>query len=245
MDDLQLTLVTLSIAVVAFLYSSVGHAGASGYIAVLTLAGFAAAEIKPTALILNIMVASIGAFQFWRAGHFSWSLFWPFALLAVPAAFLGGYLHLPAAIFNPLVGVVLLFSAWRLFQRRREPDVVTPPSLPIALGAGAGIGFLSGLTGTGGGIFLTPLLLLCRWSAVRTAAAVSALFILFNSTAGLVCYLSSGRPVPSFAWVIALAAITGGTLGSNFGCTRFPVRTISLLLSAVLLIAGAKLILTR
>ncbi|MDP4584586.1 MAG: sulfite exporter TauE/SafE family protein [Verrucomicrobiales bacterium] len=245
MDDLQLTLVTLSIAVVAFLYSSVGHAGASGYIAVLTLAGFAAAEIKPTALILNIMVASIGAFQFWRAGHFSWSLFWPFALLAVPAAFLGGYLHLPAAIFNPLVGVVLLFSAWRLFQRRREPDVVTPPSLPIALGAGAGIGFLSGLTGTGGGIFLTPLLLLCRWSAVRTAAAVSALFILFNSTAGLVGYLSSGRPVPSFAWVIALAAITGGTLGSHFGCTRFPVRTISLLLSAVLLIAGAKLILTR
>ena len=245
MDDLQLTLVTLSIAVVAFLYSSVGHAGASGYIAVLTLAGFAAAEIKPTALILNIMVASIGAFQFWRAGHFSWSLFWPFALLAVPAAFLGGYLHLPAAIFNPLVGVVLLFSAWRLFQRRREPDVVTPPSLPIALGAGAGIGFLSGLTGTGGGIFLTPLLLLCHWSAVRTAAAVSALFILFNSTAGLVGYLSSGRPVPSFAWVIALAAITGGTLGSHFGCTRFPVRTISLLLSAVLLIAGAKLILTR
>ena len=245
MDDLQLTLVTLSIAVVAFLYSSVGHAGASGYIAVLTLAGFAAAEIKPTALILNIMVASIGAFQFWRAGHFSWSLFWPFALLAVPAAFLGCYLHLPAAIFNPLVGVVLLFSAWRLFQRRREPDVVTPPSLPIALGAGAGIGFLSGLTGTGGGIFLTPLLLLCRWSAVRTAAAVSALFILFNSTAGLVGYLSSGRPVPSFAWVIALAAITGGTLGSHFGCTRFPVRTISLLLSAVLLIAGAKLILTR
>jgi uncharacterized membrane protein YfcA len=108
MDDLQLTLVTLSISVVAFLYSSVGHAGASGYIAVLTLAGFAAAEIKPTALILNIMVASIGAFQFWRAGHFSWSLFWPFALLAVPAAFLGGYLHLPAAIFNPLVGAVIM-----------------------------------------------------------------------------------------------------------------------------------------
>lgn len=245
MDDLQLTLVTLSIAVVAFLYSSVGHAGASGYIAVLTLAGFAATEIKPTALILNIMVASIGAFQFWRAGHFSWRLFWPFALLAVPAAFLGGYLHLPAALFNPLVGSVLLFSAWRLFQRRREPDVVTPPALPIALGTGAGIGFLSGLTGTGGGIFLTPLLLLCRWSTVRTAAAVSALFILFNSTAGLVGYLSSGRPVPSFAWVIALAAITGGTLGSHLGSTRFPVRTISLLLSAVLVIAGGKLILTR
>src|SRR5436190_20018748 len=108
MDYTQLSLLAAAIAAVAFLYSSVGHAGASGYIAVMTLCGFAATFIKPTALVLNILVAMIGTFQFWRAGHFSWSVFWPFALLSVPAAFLGGYLHLPSSVFKPLVGVVLL-----------------------------------------------------------------------------------------------------------------------------------------
>lgn len=245
MDYFQISLVALAIAVVAFLYSSVGHAGASGYIATMTLFGFAAAFIKPTALVLNILVASIGSFQFWRAGHFSWSLFWPFALLSVPAAFVGGYLHLPPSIFKPLVGVVLLFSAVRLFFRRSDPPVVSPPALPTALGVGAGIGLLSGLTGTGGGIFLTPLVLFRRWAHTRTAAAISALFILVNSIAGLVGYFSSGRPIPSFAWILAVAAVAGGTVGSYLGSSRFPVRTITLLLATVLLIAGTKLIFTR
>lgn len=245
MDHTQLSLIAGAIGLVAFLYSSVGHAGASGYIAVLTLCGFAAAQIKPTALVLNILVATIGTFQFWRAGHFSWRLFWPFALLSVPAAFLGGYLHLPASVFKPLVGVVLLFSAVRLFFRRGDPPTVAMPPRPMALGVGAGIGLLSGLTGTGGGIFLTPLLLFCRWAQTRTAAAVSALFILVNSSAGLIGYFSSGQPVPSFAWGLALAAVFGGAIGSQLGSRRFPVRTVSLLLSAVLIIAGAKLIFTK
>jgi uncharacterized protein len=245
MDYTNLFLVSLAIALVAFLYSSVGHAGASGYIATMTLAGFAATLIKPTALVLNIMVACIGTFQFWRAGHFSWSLFWPFALLSVPAAFVGGYLHLPAAIFNPLLGAVLLFSAVRLLSRRSDPPEVTVPALPTALSVGAGIGLLSGLTGTGGGIFLTPLLLFRRWAHTRPAAAISALFILLNSIAGLVGYFSSGQPIPSFAWTLAVAAVAGGTLGSHLGSQRFPVRTVSLLLAAVLVIAGSKLILTR
>ena len=245
MDHTQLTLVSVAIGLVAFLYSSVGHAGASGYIATMTLCGFAAALIKPTALVLNILVATIGTFQFWRAGHFSWSLFWPFALLSAPAAFVGGYLHLPASVFRPLVGLVLLVSAFRLFFHQSDPAEVSPPTLPTAMGVGAGIGLLSGLTGTGGGIFLTPLLLFRRWAHTRPAAAVSALFILVNSIAGLVGYFSSGRPIPSFAWVLAVAAVTGGTLGSHLGSQRFPVRTISLLLSAVLIIAGTKLIFTK
>ncbi len=245
MDNTQLALIAAAIGLVAFLYSSVGHAGASGYIATLTLCGFAPAMIKPTALVLNILVASIGTFQFWRAGHFSWQLFWPFAALAVPAAFLGGYLHLPVAIFKPLVGVVLLFSAVRLCFRRGDPAEVSPPALPTAMGIGAGIGFLSGLTGTGGGIFLTPLLLFCRWARTRPAAAVSALFILVNSVAGLAGHCSSGQPVPSFAWTLAVAAVMGGTLGSHLGSRRFPVRTVCLLLAAVLLIAGSKLIFTK
>ena len=175
MDATQLAVVSLAIAVVAFLYSSVGHAGASGYIATLTLFGFATGSIKPTALILNILVACIGSFQFWRAGHFSWRFFWPFALLSVPAAFIGGYIHLPARIFKTLVGVVLLFSAVRLFFRKGDPPEVSPPGRPTAMAVGAGIGLLSGLTGTGGGIFLTPLVLFCHWAKTRTAAAVSAL----------------------------------------------------------------------
>ena len=245
MDIPQLTIVSIAIGLVALLYSSVGHAGASGYIATMTLCGFATAFIKPTALILNILVACIGAFQFWRAGHFSWNLFWPFAVLSVPAAFVGGYLHLPAPIFKTLVGVVLLFSAFRLLFRRGDPEKISPPARPTAMAVGAGIGLLSGLTGTGGGIFLTPLLLFRRWARTRSAAAVSALFILVNSIAGLFGYFTSGQPIPSFAWVLAVAAVIGGTVGSYLGSQRYPVRVISLLLAAVLIIAGSKLIFTR
>ena len=245
MDPTQFSLVFAAIGLVAFLYSSVGHAGASGYLAVLALCGFEPSLIKPTALVLNILVASVGAFQFWKAGHFSWPLFWPFALLSVPAAFVGGHLQLSPTLFKPLLGIVLLFSAGRLFFRRGDPVEVTPPHRVTALAAGAAIGLVSGLTGTGGGIFLTPLLLFRHWARTRTAAAVSALFILLNSTAGLLGSLSSGQAIPSFAWALAGAAVAGGVVGSHLGSQRFPVRTISLLLSAVLIIAGAKLILSR
>ncbi len=243
--DSQLIYICIAISVVAFLYSSVGHAGASGYIAVMTLFGFAAEQIKPTALILNIFVATIAAFQFWRAGYFSWKLFWPFAVLSVPAAYLGGYWHLPTAALKTLLGVVLLFSAIRLFARQGDPAIAIPPNKPVAFATGAGIGFLSGLTGTGGGIFLTPLLLFCKWAHTRQAAAVSALFILVNSSAGLVGHFSSGRPIPEFAWKLSIAAIIGGTIGSHLGSRKFPIRGIYLMLATVLVIAGTKLIFTK
>lgn len=245
MDTAHLVLLFLAVGVIAFLYSSVGHAGASGYIAVMTLWGLAADVIRPTALVLNILVASIGAFQFWRAGHFSWKLFWPFALLSIPAAYFGGYLQPSAAILRTLIGVVLLFSAARLVFRRSDPPQTIPPTRPMAIGVGAGLGFLSGLTGTGGGIFLTPLLLFCRWAHIRQAAAVSALFILLNSIAGLAGYFTAKHSVPSLGFVLAAAAIAGGTLGSHLGSRRFPSRTISILLAVVLAIAGTKLLLTR
>src|ERR1041384_1320028 len=151
LDDSHLVLLFLAVAVIAFLYSSVGHAGASGYIAVMTLFGLATPVIRPTALVLNILVATIGSLQFWRAGHFCWKLFWPFALLAVPAAYFGGYLQLPARILKIIIGLVLLFSAARLFFRRGDPIETAPPRLPASLAVGSAIGFLSGLTGTGGG----------------------------------------------------------------------------------------------
>ncbi len=245
MDHAHLVVLFLAVGVIAFLYSSVGHAGASGYIAVMALMGLAPTIIRPTALTLNILVAIIAAFQFWRAGHFVWNLFWPFALLSIPAAYLGGYLQLPAWILKMTIGIVLLFSAARLFFRRGDPPEVTPPSRPTAIGLGAFIGFLSGLTGTGGGIFLTPLLLFCRWARTKQASAVSALFILVNSIAGLIGFLSAKQSIPSIALPLAGAAVLGGGVGSYFGSRRFPVRTISILLATVLVIAGAKLILTR
>src|SRR6266404_4311251 len=150
MDNTQLILLCFAIAVIAFLYSSVGHAGASGYIATMTLFGLAATVIRPTALVLNILVATIGSFQFWRAGHFSWKLFWPFALLSVPAAYFGGYLQPSAGVLRILLGLVLLFSAARSIFRRGDPEETVPPSKPSAVGVGVGLGFLTGLTGTGG-----------------------------------------------------------------------------------------------
>lgn len=236
-------LLVAAVLAVAFLYSSVGHAGASGYIAVMALAGLAPAVIKPTALILNILVAAIGSFQFRRAGHFRWSLFWPFALLAAPAAFVGGYLPISPGVFRPLVGGVLLLSAARFFWKPGDPAVVRPPNLPLSLGAGAGLGFLSGLTGTGGGIFLTPLMLLCKWAKTKNVAATSSLFILVNSATGLAGFIGGGRAVPSVAWTLAGAAIVGGLFGSWFGSRRFVPRTIQILLAVVLVIAGLKLVL--
>jgi uncharacterized membrane protein YfcA len=245
MDSTQFIFLFLAIGVIAFLYSSVGHAGASGYIATMTLFGIEATTVRPTALVLNILVAIIGSFQFWRAGHFSWKLFWPFALLSVPMAYVGGYLQPSASVLRILIGVVLLFSAARLIFRRSDPPETTAPSRPTAIGVGAGLGFLSGLTGTGGGIFLTPLLLFCRWAYIRQAAAVSALFILVNSVAGLVGYFSAKHSIPTLGLLLAAAAIIGGTIGSRLGSRHFPTRTISILLATVLTIAGVKLILTR
>jgi len=233
----------LAIAAVAFLYSSVGHAGASGYIAVLTLFGHSFEVIRPTALVLNILVAIIGSWQFIRAGHFSWSLTWPFAVLAIPASFVAGGVQLPRQIIGAVIAVVLLFSAVRLFVRAGDPEQVTPPKLPLALALGGLIGFLAGLTGTGGGVFLTPLLLFCGWAKTRTAAATSVVFILINSISGLVGLLVKGGTIPSLAWTLAPIVVVLGTLGSYLGSRKLPVRVIQLLLAAVLISAGVKLLL--
>ena len=240
----QLLILAIGVLVVAFLYSSVGHAGASGYIAVMSLLSLAPEAIKPTALTLNILVASIGTWQFWRAGHFSWRLFWPFALLAVPMAFAGGYLNLPTQVFKILVGIVLLYSAVRFLMPapvEREPK---EPPRAVALASGGFIGLFAGLTGTGGGIFLTPLLLLAGWARVKNAAAVSALFILCNSIAGLAGNIGSTKEFPTFVLVLVAAAAVGGSVGSYLGSRRFDPVVIKRLLAVVLVIAGSKLILT-
>jgi uncharacterized protein len=233
--------VTIGVFVIAFLYSSVGHAGASGYIAVLSLCGLAPEVIKPTVLVLNIVVACIGSWQFWRSGHLSWRLFGMFAVLSIPLSFLGGYLKLPTTVFKVILGVTLLLSALRFLVKPLADGDVQMPKLPVALSLGGAIGFFAGLTGTGGGIFLTPLMYLFRWAKAKQASAVSVLFILVNSIAGLLGNLSSTQKIPGFAGVLMVAVVLGGSLGSYLGSRQFSPIVIQRLLSAVLVIAGLKL----
>ena len=238
----QLLLLVAGVLVVAFLYSSVGHAGASGYIAVMTLLALTPGFIKPTALALNILVATIASWQFWRAGHFRWGLFWPFALASIPLATLGGYLTLPTRAFMIMVGIVLLLSAVRFLVDTREPADPRPPSRGLALGVGGVLGLMAGLTGTGGGVFLTPVLIFMKWAPTKTASAVSAMFILVNSIAGLGGHLAKSGQWPTFALPLTAAAVIGGMAGSYLGSRRFSPVAIKRLLAAVLIIAGLKLI---
>jgi hypothetical protein len=239
-----LVLICAGIVIIAFLYSSVGHAGASGYIAVMSLFGLAPAIIKPSALSLNILVASLTAWQFHRAGHFRWQMFWPFAALSFPMAFFGGYINLPTRTFKILIGLILLFSAVRFFIQSKPDEEVREPSRPVAVVSGGGLALLAGLTGTGGGIFLTPLMIVMRWATTKTAAAVSAFFILMNSISGLLGNIASTRQLPVFALPMAAAALTGGAAGSYLGSRRFSPVFIKRLLAVVLTIAGFKLIFT-
>jgi uncharacterized membrane protein YfcA len=240
----ELVLACAAILLVALLYSSAGQAGASGYIAVMALFGFAEGVIKPTALALNIVVAVIASAEFGSAGHFSWRLFWPFAAGSVPLAFVGGYLDLPMRWFRVLVGLVLLYSATRFLIRPAGGADVKPPDKGVALTVGGGIGLLSGLTGTGGGIFLAPLLVLLRWARTKTAAATSAVFILANSIAGLAGNMSATRSFPRVAIPFAVCAVAGGTVGSYLGSRKLDVTLINRVLAVVLAIAGFKLIFT-
>jgi uncharacterized protein len=240
--DVHIALWIASTGLVALLYASVGHAGASGYIAVMSLLAMAPQTIKPTALALNILVSSMAAWQFSRAGYFSWRLLWPFAVPAVPMAYFGGWWQLSAPVFSGLVGATLLFCAWRFVSVAQEPHSVLAPSLVWALVCGAVMGLLAGLTGTGGGIFFTPLLLLMRWARAKTAAAVSAVFILLNSVAGLLGAVTSAHDLPpQMPWLL-LAAGLGGGLGAYFGSQTLSNNTLKRLLALVLLIAGLKLL---
>lgn len=240
----ELLILLLGVFVVAALYSSVGHAGASGYIAVMSLMSLSPMMIKPTALSLNILVASITTWQFYRAGHFSWKLFWPFAILAVPLAFVGGHMALPVHVFKILLGIVLIFSATRLLVSAKQAIAVKDAPRLQAILAGGGIGLLSGLTGTGGGIFLTPLLIFMGWAEAKRAAAVSALFVLMNSISGLAGNIAATKSLPPYIISMLIAVALGGTLGAYMGSQRIESAAIKKLLAVVLLIAGLKLIFT-
>jgi len=214
----------------------------------MALFGLAPAVMKPTALTLNIIVATVGTIRFLRAGFFSWRTFWPFAVASIPAAFVGGYLKLPQAAYEAIVGIVLLYSAVRIFFGAKNADdqPTQKPRIGIALVLGAGIGFLSGLTGVGGGIFLSPLLLLMHWAKTKETSAVSVTFILVNSVAGLlghglVAHMAAVSQLPRVALVWGPAALAGGFIGSELGTRTLPIVGIRRLLAVVLVVAGLKL----
>lgn len=239
---------TLIIAILFFvgaaLYASVGHGGASSYLAVMGLFSLAPDVMKPTALALNILVASVATIKFYRAGLFSWRLFWPFAVASIPAAFVGGAVMLPARSYKIVVGVVLLYAAVWMFRSALRPiskETHSPP-LWAAVLAGLAIGFLSGLTGVGGGIFLSPLLLSMGWAETRATSGVAAPFILVNSIAGLLGHIASVSQLPPNVPVWGAAALIGGWIGASYGSKRAPVPVLRQLLSLVLVVAGVKLI---
>lgn len=232
---------------IAMLYSSVGHAGASGYLAAMALAGIAAEVMKPAALCMNILVATITLIRFYRAGAFSWPKLWPFVVGSIPAAYVGGAMVLPGGAYRPIVGIVLLWAAVRLFMVGMKESDRPPrsPNLLVALLIGIAIGLLSGLTGTGGGIFLSPVLILMHWAATRETAGISAAFILCNSISGLTGNLVSVGHLPTYIFLWMAVAGIGGLIGAGLGSKRFDPVLLRRLLAVVLVVAGCKLIFSK
>lgn len=246
MDGAAIIWMALLMAAAAALYSSVGHGGASAYLAIMALFAVAPETMRPTALALNIIASSLAAARFAYEGQINWRLLATFAVTAVPAAFIGGMIDLSPQIYRPLVGILLLAAAARLFwQPKRMADApLRPPSPMVALPAGAGLGLLAGLTGTGGGIFLSPLMILLRWEETRRTAGVAAAFILLNSTAGLLGNFASTQSLPPELPLLAGAVFLGAAAGSWLGASRLPRHRLIQALSIVLVIAGLKLLLS-
>lgn len=237
-------LLAAALLLAALLYSSVGHAGASGYLAVMALASVPPEIMRPTALAMNIVVAVITTFKFYRAGSFSWRLFIPLAITAVPLAYLGGRMNLPVDIYKQIVGIVLLFAAWRSFATSKNASGYEIRTAPVAflMVCGGALGFLAGLTGVGGGIFLSPLLLFARWAPIKVISGVSAAFILVNSIAGILGLMSAAPVFHNALPVWAIAVLIGGYIGAEFGSKRLGNPVIQRLLALVLLVAGLKLV---
>ena len=232
------------ILLVALVYASVGHGGASGYLAVMALVGgYSSAVMGTSALLLNLLVAGTAWFMFWRAGHGSWSLLWPFAVCSIPAALFGGWLSIPAHVYRWLLAGCLLVAAIRLcLPAAAQDDHTTAPPLAVAMPVGAAIGLVSGVVGVGGGIFLSPLMVLWRWATVKRTAAISAAFIVVNSLAGLAGRLAAGRLVIGSMMPLVVAAFVGGLIGARLGAHHFSGLWLRRMLAAVLVVASIKLL---
>lgn len=230
---------------VAFLYASVGHGGASGYLALMAIFSIAPDVMKPTALLLNLFVSLTSFIQFYRGGYFRMKLFLPFALASVPFAFIGGLITIDASVYKQILGWLLLLPVIRFFffSNIQVKEQKSHSLLP-AIGIGAVIGFLSGLIGIGGGIILSPVLLLLRWADMKQTAAISALFIFVNSLSGLAGQLTKGIQFTTDMYLYVLIAFAGGLAGAYFGSVKLKQGMLSYMLATVLLIAAVKLLVT-
>lgn len=231
--------------IVALLYASVGHGGASGYLALMAIYGFAPEVMKPSALILNLFVSLTSFIMFYKGGHFKWKLFLPFAIASIPFSFLGGTIALDAAVYKKVLGILLLFPVIRFFfyPNTDDKDLKTS-NLVLSILVGAVIGFLSGLIGIGGGILLSPILLLLGWTNQKQTAAISALFIFVNSIAGLAGQYSKGIHLEPQMLSFVGIAFVGGLIGAWMGSLRFNQQILKYTLAVVLFMASIKLILT-
>ncbi len=230
---------------VAFLYASVGHGGASGYLALMAIYGIAPDVMKPTALLLNLFVSLTSFIQFYRGKHFNWKIFLPFAITSVPMAFVGGLITIDTIIYKKILGLLLLIPIIRfLFFGNILIQDIKRSNTFLSLLIGAAIGFLSGLIGIGGGIILSPVLLLLKWANMKQAAAISALFIFVNSLSGLAGQLTKGIHFNREMYVYVIIAFTGGICGAYFGSLRFKQSILKYLLAVVLMIAAYKLLFT-
>jgi uncharacterized protein len=241
----HIALIAILMCIGAALYSSVGHAGSSAYQAIMILTGVAATTMKPTALVLNIIVASLASVRFLRAGLFNFKLWLPFALGALPFAFLGGGAKLTDQTYKLLLAAVMVVAALRLLWPKEitAQSKIHSPHWGVAVAVGAGIGLLSGLTGTGGGIFLSPLILFFGWEEPRKASGVAALFILTNSSAGLLGNIKSVGALPeALPWFIA-AVLIGAAVGTSMGISKLPTKRLLQALGLVMLVASSKLVL--
>lgn len=231
---------------VAFLYASVGHGGASGYLALMALFAISPDVMKPTALLLNLFVSLTSFIQFYRGKHFNWKIFLPFAIASVPMAFVGGLITVDAVLYKKILGFLLIIPVIRfLFFANLKPAEIKKSDTALSLLIGAVIGFLSGLIGIGGGIILSPVLLLLKWTDMKQTAAISALFIFVNSIAGLIGQLTKGIHFsPDMYWYV-ITAFAGGILGAYFGSLHFKQTILKYLLAVVLAVAAYKLLLTN
>ena len=246
MDGTTIIWIAALMAVAAALYSSVGHGGASAYLAIMALFSVAPETMRPTALMLNLVVATFGAASFAMKGQTNWRLLGAFAVTAMPAAYIGGAVALPAELYRPLVGVVLLLAAVRLFWQpeRLAARPVRAPPLAVTLPTGAALGLLAGLTGTGGGIFLSPLIILFGWEDARKTSGIAAAFIVLNSAAGLLGNLASVQRLPAALPILVASVFAGALVGTWLGVSRLPRHRLLQGLAIVLVIAAMKLFFT-
>ncbi|MCG3165353.1 MAG: hypothetical protein POELPBGB_01116 [Bacteroidia bacterium] len=231
--------------IVAFLYASVGHGGASGYLALMALFSFNPSVMKSSALILNICVSIIAFYQYYKGGYFKWQLFLPFIITSVPASFIGAYITVDSDIYKKILGVLLLFPILRLLGVfGKENEKLKEIKWLWALFIGAIIGLLSGMIGIGGGIILSPVILLLHWGNIKQSAAVSALFIFVNSIAGITGLMIKGVSIDNYVFLWLPVAITGGVAGAYVAQKKLNNQTLKILLASVLVIASVKLLLT-